>query len=145
MYKAAVRVAGVRETRSQKRLERMEFLRAPQVQTLRKMSKEYQAMYESMASLPAPDSESNLLPQTTEPGKRQWETGNSGYANWAVGQLLTKAGDGRNWGVEAVAEEAYSCKFILLTLFSYLVLNQISVGTARDVKALLDEEREATT
>lgn len=96
-------------------------------------------MYESMASLPAPDPESNSVPRTTEPGKRQWETSNSGYANWAVGQLLTKAGDGRNWGVEAVAEEAYSrkCKSFIRI---YNILTSFLVGTARDVKALLDEE-----
>jgi kinetochore protein Mis12/MTW1 len=93
------------------------------MQTLQKLPEEYLALYRSMSSLEPVDGELNAVPQTTEPGKRQWETSKGGYSTWAVGQLLesTKA-DERNWGVTPVAEAAYG------------------VGGARDVKGMLDSE-----
>ena len=71
-------------------------------------------MYQSMVSLPPLDPDANSMPQATEPGKRQWETNKTGYASWAVGQLLTKTGDGKNWGIGPVAEEAYGGRSLFI-------------------------------
>jgi kinetochore protein Mis12/MTW1 len=94
------------------------------MQTLEELPGEYMKMYRLASSLPPMDPKLSVVAQTSEPGKRQWETGRSGYTHWAVGQMLTKAGDGGNWGVGPVVEGAYG------------------VGTARDVKTLLDTEGE---
>jgi kinetochore protein Mis12/MTW1 len=122
MYKSAVRVAAARETRSKKRLERISLLRSPRMQTLYELPEEYLKMYRKSSSLPPLDEKLSVVTQTSEPGKRQWETGRSGYTRWAVGQLLTKAGEGESWGVGSVVESAYG------------------VGTSGDVKTLLDAE-----
>lgn len=53
----------------------------------------FAAMYETIASMGTLDpSTTETLSQfkMTEPGKRQWETGETGYLKWAVRQLLAK-------------------------------------------------------
>jgi kinetochore protein Mis12/MTW1 len=50
-------------------------------------------MYETVSSLGTLDpSTTEMLSQfqMTEPGKRQWETSETGYLKWAVRQLLAK-------------------------------------------------------
>jgi hypothetical protein len=58
-------------------------------------------MYRTMTSLPRPET----LPATvdlSEPGKQQWETNKTGYMNWVLGRLLTKAAVKEGMGHEEV-------------------------------------------
>jgi len=48
-------------------------------------------MFESLTALPPLDPTAINQAPLVDPGKRQWETGQSGYFNWAVGQLLDKS------------------------------------------------------
>jgi kinetochore protein Mis12/MTW1 len=57
-------------------------------------------MYQLMSSLPP----LNIPPTVnlTEPGKRQWETNQTGYVNWALRQLLAKGKVGESDGHASV-------------------------------------------
>ncbi|KAI0938296.1 hypothetical protein AcV5_000004 [Taiwanofungus camphoratus] len=93
LYTHAVRKSAEQLAHSQSRLERLSFLRAPQLQALRALPDEFQTMYISVSSLPAVDPSSDAAEQIPlpEPGKRQWETSKTGYLNWAVEQLMVRA------------------------------------------------------
>lgn len=62
-----------------------------------------------ISSLPPLDVQPTV--NLTEPGKRQWETNQTGYANWALRQLLAKGKVGESDGhlsvdkLDAVAVE----------------------------------------
>ncbi|KAH9932348.1 Mis12 protein-domain-containing protein [Fomitopsis serialis] len=93
LYTHAVRASAVQLAHSKSRLERLSFLRAPQLQTLLSLSTEFQSMYDSVSALPPPDPAFTAPEQAgpSEPGKRPWETSKTGYINWAVEQLMLRA------------------------------------------------------
>lgn len=124
LFTIAVRKSAIQRSQSEKRLERLQFLRAPQVQTLRSLPDDFLAMYDAVTSLPPHDPSSaaeQLSIPLPEPGKRLWETNKAGYVNWAIEQLLlrTKERDqgGSSSAVGAVATAAGG------------------IGTADDVRA----------
>ncbi|KAF5313586.1 hypothetical protein D9611_010153 [Ephemerocybe angulata] len=83
---------------------------------------------------PANSQDSSGGPLTlTGTGKREWEVGSSGYANWAVNRLLSgaKPSDGKNGGMkeEASASAMWVDQMEQVTAY---------VGSARDVKGALD-------
>ncbi|KAH9830097.1 Mis12 protein-domain-containing protein [Rhodofomes roseus] len=131
LYSHAVRASAAQLAHSKSRLERLSFLRAPQLQALLALSGEFQSMYNSVSSLPLLDPSFTAPEQAgpSEPGKRPWETNKTGYINWAVEQLMLRAkekakgeggfGEGSS-AVGAVAASAYG------------------VGSADDVKAVLE-------
>ncbi|OBZ77804.1 Centromere protein mis12 [Grifola frondosa] len=93
LFTRAVRKSATQLARSQDRLERLQFLRAPQLQTLLELPDEFHTMYTAVSSLPPLDPTSTVPEQITlsEPGKRLWETSRTGYLNWAVEQLMLRA------------------------------------------------------
>jgi kinetochore protein Mis12/MTW1 len=88
-------------------------------------------MYASVSSLPPlePAVIASLTQfQLTDPGKRQWETSKSGYLNWAVGQLLSKARR------EEDDEIASGNSAVTASITASLE----DIGTATDLRAALD-------
>ncbi|KAI9061573.1 Mis12-domain-containing protein [Trametes sanguinea] len=137
LFTRAVQRSGKDLDRARERLDRLSFLRTPQMQTLLSLPAEFQTMYEAVASLPPLDSSSAVLDPgvVPEPGKRPWETSKTGYLNWAVEQLMQRAkekakreqpgvsGGGFGEGSSAVSAAAASA---------------YEVGSAEDIKALLE-------
>lgn len=116
----------MQRTHSQRRLERLAFLKSPQVQTLLQLPKEFLATYDVVSSLPPydPSAASQLALPLVEPGKRPWETNKTGYMNWAVLQLVSRAkGGGQAAGGSAVSTVAEATS---------------RVGKVEDIKALLE-------
>jgi kinetochore protein Mis12/MTW1 len=107
--------------RSKYRLDRIIFLRSPQLQTLASLPEAYTTMYSRVSTLPPHDPESFQLP-LPDPGKRPWETSKTGYLNWAVGQLLVRGGGASGKGSSTVGKAAESA---------------YDVGKSEDVKAAL--------
>ncbi|KAI0634690.1 Mis12-domain-containing protein [Trametes polyzona] len=137
LFTRAVRKSGKDLEHARARLDRLAFLRAPQMQALLSLSDEFQSMFDAVASLPPLDPSSAVLEPgaAPEPGKRPWETSKTGYLNWAVEQLMQRAkeraksepggspfGEGSS-AVGAAAAAAYE------------------VGEAQDVRALLEREQ----
>lgn len=96
------------------------------MQTLITLPHEFMAMYNTLSSLPPHDSSTadQLAPPISEPGKRPWETSKTGYLNWAIEQLISRAKDrGQGEGSSAIGTIASA-----------------AFGTAppEDVKGLLD-------
>ncbi|KAI0646680.1 Mis12-domain-containing protein [Trametes meyenii] len=134
LFTRAVSRSGKDLERARARLERLSFLRAPQMQALLSLPDEFLVMFDAVASLPPLDPSSAVLEPgvVPEPGKRPWETSKTGYLNWAVEQLMQRAkekakgeaggsvfGEGSS-AVGATAAAAYE------------------IGSAQDVKALLE-------
>lgn len=75
------------------------------MQTLIQLPYEFMAMYNAVASLPPhdPSAADQVGIPPSEPGKRPWETSKTGYLNWAIEQLLSKAKErGQDEGSSAV-------------------------------------------
>lgn len=84
------------------------------------------ATYETISSLPPydPSAATQLAAPLAEPGKRPWETSKTGYMNWAVLQLVSRAkGGGQAPGASAVSTVADTAA---------------RVGKVEDIKALLE-------
>lgn len=64
-------------------------------------------MFRSVSALPPLDPANIKL---ADPGKRQWETSESGYINWAVGQLLDKGASAAGGGTSRPAINALTSK-----------------------------------
>ncbi|KAL7283921.1 hypothetical protein ACG7TL_001193 [Trametes sanguinea] len=143
LFTRAVQRSGKDLDRARERLDRLSFLRAPQMQTLLSLPGDFQTMFEAVASLPPLDPSSAVLEPgvVPEPGKRPWETSKTGYLNWAVEQLMQRAkekakreqsgasGSGFGEGSSAVGAAAASA---------------YEVGSAEDIKALLERVGGAT-
>ncbi|KAM5541895.1 hypothetical protein V8D89_004624 [Ganoderma adspersum] len=126
------------------RLDRLAFLRAPQMHALHALPDELQAMYASVSALPPADAlDTRGAGPTTEPGKRPWETSKTGYLNWAVGQLMERAkekargehigeGEGEGEGEDGAAFAEGSAEVGAAVGAAY------GVGRAEDVKAMLE-------
>ncbi|EKM56239.1 uncharacterized protein PHACADRAFT_91614 [Phanerochaete carnosa HHB-10118-sp] len=92
LFSLAVRKSAIQRAKSERRLEKLAFLRAPQMQTLTQLPEEFLAMHDAVASLPPHDPSSEVLKvPPPQPGKRPWETSRTGYLNWAIEQLLGRA------------------------------------------------------
>ncbi|CCM01349.1 uncharacterized protein FIBRA_03399 [Fibroporia radiculosa] len=131
LYTRAVRASAAQLARSRRRLEKLSFLRAPQLQALIEMPNEFQAMYNSVSVLPPMDASHTAIEPVAvpEPGKRQWETNKTGYLNWAVEQLMQRAKEqAKGEGVFSEGSSAVGAA----TAAAY------SVASAQDVKALLE-------
>ena len=118
------------------RLDRLAFLRAPQMHALHDLPDELQAMYASVSALPPTDAlDPGSAAPTTEPGKRPWETSKTGYLNWAVGQLMERAKEkarGEQVGEDGAAFAEGSAEVGAAVGAAY------EVGRAEDVKAMLE-------
>ncbi|GJE98802.1 Mis12 domain-containing protein [Phanerochaete sordida] len=91
LFALAVRKSAVQRAQAERRLEKLAFLRAPQMQALAQLPDEFLAMHDAVASLPPHDPSAEVLKMPpTEPGKRPWETSQTGYLNWAIQQLLER-------------------------------------------------------
>ncbi|KZT07908.1 uncharacterized protein LAESUDRAFT_758042 [Laetiporus sulphureus 93-53] len=132
LYTHAVRMSAAQLAHSQRRLERLSFLRSPQMQTLLSLPDEFHSMYNSVSSLPPIDASLTKSEQSalSAPGKRPWETSRTGYLNWAVEQLMMRVqekekGEGsfpeQSSSVGAAAESANR------------------VGSVDDIKAALEQ------
>ncbi|KAI0341308.1 Mis12-domain-containing protein [Trametopsis cervina] len=113
LFTIAVRKSTIQRSQSERRLEQLQFLQSPQMQTLLTLPDNFLAMYDTVTSLPPHDaSDQPAMAPLTEPGKRQWETHRLGYSNWAIEQLLlrTKEREQRDSGltVDSVAAGAMS-------------------------------------
>lgn len=87
-----MRKSAVQRAQSERRVEKLAFLRAPQMQTLTQLPEDFLAMHDAVASLPPHDPSSEVLKvPPPEPGKRPWETSRTGYLNWVIEQLLDRA------------------------------------------------------
>ncbi|KAG1849172.1 Mis12-domain-containing protein [Suillus subalutaceus] len=90
----AVRLSSAKRRRSERRLQQLSFLQAPQVSELMSLPEQYRSMFSAISSLPpltpeavAAFSQSPLA----DPGKRPWEVSKMGYLDWASKQVLAKA------------------------------------------------------
>ena len=122
LYTRAVRISNMQVKRSKYRLDRIIFLRSPQLQTLSSLPEAFTTMYGHVSTLPPHDPESFQLP-LPDPGKRPWETSKTGYLNWAVGQLLVRGGGASGKGCSAVGKVAESA---------------YDIGKSEDLKAALE-------
>ncbi|TFK44110.1 Mis12 protein-domain-containing protein [Crucibulum laeve] len=77
---------------SQKRLSLLEPLRtAPTLTTLSTLPKQFESMYTTVSSLPPLDPALAVPPSdNAQPGKRLWETGETGYSKWAALSVWAK-------------------------------------------------------
>ncbi|KAI0327644.1 Mis12-domain-containing protein [Cubamyces sp. BRFM 1775] len=135
LYTRAVRRSAKDLERSRDRLERLSFLRAPQMQALLSLPNEFQAMFDAVSSLPPLDPSSAVLEPgiVPEPGKRPWETSKTGYINWAVEQLMQRAKE------KAKGEPSASGFGEGSSAVSAAAAAAYDVGSAEDVKALLEQ------
>lgn len=120
---------------ARERLERLSFLRAPQMQALLDLPSEFETMFDAVASLPPLDpSDAGLDPGAgPEPGKRPWETSKTGYLNWAVEQLMQRAKE------RAKSEPAGNAFGEGSSAVSAATAAAYEVGSAQDVRALLEQ------
>ncbi|PPQ88391.1 hypothetical protein CVT25_011270 [Psilocybe cyanescens] len=104
----AIRTSSRQLTRAENRLSRFSPLSLPSssdspdnssLDKLHSLPPKFLQMYRTLSSLPPLDSIPSAIStstNTTEAGKRQWETSHTGYVNWALGRLVAwTAGGGR--------------------------------------------------
>ncbi|KAG6877565.1 hypothetical protein C0993_006062 [Termitomyces sp. T159_Od127] len=104
MYRHALKLSERQRKRDEANLERLALLRSPSLDVFGALPAKFAAMFNAVAGLPPLDA-SAAAPLAHDPGKRQWETGATGYRNWAVAQLLDRAGAG-SAAVDALTERA---------------------------------------
>lgn len=118
-----MRKSAIQRAQSERRLDKLAFLRAPQMQALAQLPNEFLAMHDAVASLPPHDPSADILTvPPAEPGKRPWETSRIGYLNWAIEQLLSRAKE-RDQSSAAVGTAANAA---------------FSIGKPEDVKAAVE-------
>ncbi|KAL5497735.1 hypothetical protein ACEPAH_2666 [Sanghuangporus vaninii] len=115
MYMKALRIARIGRMRSERRLERLSYLTAPLpsppsspsstptvpysspistadlVTALSTLAPSVLQLFENEASLPRIEGAAAANAPIPDPSKRLWETGHTGYVNWAVQQLIAKS------------------------------------------------------
>ncbi|KAI0360303.1 Mis12-domain-containing protein [Trametes cingulata] len=135
LYTRAVRRSAKDLEHARQRLERLSFLRAPQMQALLALPDEFHTMFDAVSSLPPLDpSDAALEPGVVpEPGKRPWETSKTGYLNWAVEQLMQRAKE------KAKGEQGGSSFGEGSSAVGATAAAAYEAGSAQDVKALLEE------
>lgn len=103
MYQKSLRISRVGLARSERRISRLSYLSpsspssspspdatASAIAALSTLPPSVLALFESAASLPHIDGAATTA-TLPDPSKRLWETGRTGYVNWAVQQLIAKA------------------------------------------------------
>ncbi|KAG5650634.1 hypothetical protein H0H81_011531 [Sphagnurus paluster] len=100
--KHAVQVAKRHRRRDEEQLEQLAMLKSPSLDILHALPPKIMAMYTAVAALPPLDPSTVTSLVHTDAGKRQWETGATGYKNWAVGQLLNRAESSSGGGLTVV-------------------------------------------
>ena len=132
LFLLAVRKSAAQRAHAEKRLERLAFLRSPQLQTLLELPHGFLATHDAVASLPPyhPDDVAHLSVPPVEPGKRQWETSKTGYMNWAISQLIARARDKDKEGVPVEGSES--------SAVGNIANAAQKIGKAEDVKAALE-------
>ncbi|KZP11929.1 Mis12-domain-containing protein [Athelia psychrophila] len=105
LYIRAARKSRLQLKHSQSQLEKIMFLRSPQLQILGALPASLTQMCEEVASLPLPDPASLQQP-LPDLAKRPWETSKTGYFQWAVGQSLAHSGGDGAQGASAVSRVA---------------------------------------
>ncbi|PPQ81772.1 hypothetical protein CVT25_013684 [Psilocybe cyanescens] len=102
----AIRTSSRQLTRAENRFSRVSSLSLPlsdspdssSLDKLHSLPPKFLQMYRTLSSLPPLDSIPSAIStstNTTEAGKRQWETSHTGYVNWALGRLVARtAGEG---------------------------------------------------
>lgn len=137
LYTRAVAKSATQLTHSHNCLQKLDFLRSPQLQAMLALPPEFLAMYLSISALPPPNESIDTEPLSVaapEPGKRPWETSRTGYVNWAIEQLLarTKARKYGTDGDDATPGEASS-------VVGQMAAAAHGIATAENMKAALDE------
>ena len=118
------------------RLDRLAFLRAPQMKSLLTLPQQLQSLHAAVESLPELDPSSAALDAGVlpEPGKRPWETTKTGYLNWAVEQLMQRAKEkakGESGDSAAFAEGSSAVGATAAAAYA--------IARAEDVKAILGQ------
>ncbi|KAG6831477.1 hypothetical protein H0H92_010386 [Tricholoma furcatifolium] len=109
MYTHTRRVSQRLQRREEERLAQLSILQSPSLDILHSLPQKFVAMFNAVTALP-PLEASSLISLSHGPGKRLWETGRTGYKNWAVGQLLARAESGDAGGksvVDTLMEHAH--------------------------------------
>ncbi|KAI0777798.1 Mis12-domain-containing protein [Trametes elegans] len=134
LYTRAVRKSSKDVEHARERLERLAFLRAPQMQALLALPAEFHAMFDNVAALPPLDASAAALEPgvVPEPGKRPWETSKTGYLNWAVEQLMQRAKE------RARSEPGGGAFSEGSSAVSAAAASAYEIGDAQDAKALLE-------
>ena len=83
----AIRTASRQRIEAKSRLLRMQSY-CSTLEEQGQLPLKYVEMYQTLSSLPLLELSPSI--NTTEAGKRQWETNKTGYMNWALGQLMVK-------------------------------------------------------
>ena len=124
MYQKALRLSRIGLRRSQRRVERLSYLSdADTVSAMRTLPDQVVELFEDAASLPHLDPSITCPPPLPDTSKRLWETGKSGYVNWAVAQLIATAKEqARSPGGSTTVGNA--------------VEQAASVGQTRDVRSI---------
>ncbi|EGN96188.1 hypothetical protein SERLA73DRAFT_170602 [Serpula lacrymans var. lacrymans S7.3] len=127
LYQRAVRRSSSKLRRSQTYTNRIAFLQSPQCRELAAIPDHLEMMFNSVSSLPTLDPSSTILSKLPIPdhSKRPWETNKTGYIDWAVKQLLTKAKQDDGATIDSNST------------VTGMVEATSSVGTARDLKHAL--------
>jgi hypothetical protein len=86
----AIRITRTRALYAKRCLERAAALRPLNADILHKLPSELSALYAAALELPPADASQTEL-SLPESGKRQWESGKMGYANWAATQLVMQS------------------------------------------------------
>ncbi|KAG6829083.1 hypothetical protein H0H92_005794 [Tricholoma furcatifolium] len=97
------------QRREEERLAQLSILQSPSLDILHSLPQKFVAMFNAVTALP-PLEASSLISLRHGPGKRLWETGRTGYKDWAVGQLLARAESGDAGGksvVDTLMEHAH--------------------------------------
>jgi kinetochore protein Mis12/MTW1 len=99
LYTRARHTSTAQRRRAEHRLSRLSFLNSPSFDLLITIPNKLTELYQSECSSPPIDM-SRMPVVLVDPGKRQWETSQIGYMNWAVGQLVEKVKeeDGKSSG-----------------------------------------------
>ncbi|KAF5380133.1 hypothetical protein D9615_006230 [Tricholomella constricta] len=106
MLTHAIQVSKRQRQREEEQLERLSMLKSPSLAVLGALPSKIKAMYTAAAALPPLDASAMALLSHADPGKRQWETSNTGYKNWAIAQLLSKAELGHADGLDTSMNRA---------------------------------------
>jgi kinetochore protein Mis12/MTW1 len=127
-YKLALIKAKIRRRRLEALEQKLSFIDNPLMDELLKIPEQLQTLGDLVKDLPPMDAArfAAQLPPSTEPGKRPWETSQTGYLNWAVGQLISRTRLGATPGIDALYQEAQK------------------TGTTSDLKGLLEHESAAS-
>lgn len=134
MYTKSLRISRFRLLASQQKLARLSHLapNSPLLIALSSLPPQITALFEAAAALPHMDGLGGALQMPVpDPSKRMWETGEVGYTNWAVQQMIMGWKGGKDKEEEEGKVEGASA-----TLLSAEERTE-RVGSTEEVKLLL--------